>query len=113
MELTDVILLLLKISITLNVLALGLKAAHDEATYLFRHPAELGRAFLSMNMVMPLTALALGLSFNLKPAMKIALVALSVSPVPPVFPIASDLHLSRSSSREFGIEPSIDPDKRA
>jgi BASS family bile acid:Na+ symporter len=86
MGLIALILLVPKISIMLNVLALGLKAAPDEATYLFRHPGELRRSFLSMNVIMPLTALALGLSFDLKPAVKIALVALSVSPIPPVFP---------------------------
>jgi BASS family bile acid:Na+ symporter len=86
MDLTALILLVLKISIMLNVLALGLKATPEDATYLFRRPRELGRAFLSMNVVMPLTALALGLAFDLKPAVKIALVALSVSPIPPVFP---------------------------
>jgi BASS family bile acid:Na+ symporter len=86
MNLAALIILVLKISIILNVLAVGLKATPDDVTYAFRHPRELGRALLSMNVVMPLTALALGLSFDLKPAVKIALVALSVSPIPPVFP---------------------------
>lgn len=39
-----------------------------------------------MNVVMPLFALLIALSFRLDPAIKIALVALSVSPVPPIFP---------------------------
>jgi bile acid:Na+ symporter, BASS family len=86
MDLTALILLVLKISITLSVFALGLEATPDDVTFLFRRPRELGRAFLSMNVVMPLTALALGLTFDLKPAVKIALIVLSVSPVPPVFP---------------------------
>jgi bile acid:Na+ symporter, BASS family len=68
------------------VVAVGLRAAPEDATYLFRHPRELGRALLSMNVVMPLTALALGMTFHLPPAVKIALVALSVSPIPPAFP---------------------------
>jgi BASS family bile acid:Na+ symporter len=86
MNLQSLILLVLKISIALNVFALGLDATLADATHLFRHPRDLGRVFLSMNVVMPALALALVMTFNLHPAVKIALVALSVSPVPPIFP---------------------------
>jgi bile acid:Na+ symporter, BASS family len=86
MNLTTLILLILKTSIVLIVLALGLKATVADATSLFRRPHHLVRALLSMNVVMPLFALALALSFNLHPAVKIALVALSVSPLPPLLP---------------------------
>jgi BASS family bile acid:Na+ symporter len=86
MNLQFLILLVLKISIVLSVLAVGLKATFADATFLFRHPRELGRAFLSMNVLMPLFAIVLVLTFNLCPPVKIALVALSVSPVPPFFP---------------------------
>ena len=86
MNLQSLILLVLKISIALNVFALGLDATLADATHLFRNPRELGRVFLSMNVVMPALAVALVLTFNLHPAVKIALVALSVSPVPPIFP---------------------------
>jgi len=70
----------------LSVSALGLKATFSDATYLFRHPRQLGLALLSMNVLMPFLAVVLALLFNLHPAVKIALVALSVSPVPPIFP---------------------------
>lgn len=86
MNLEALILLVLKTSIVLSVFALGLKATFAEATYLFRHPSALGRAFLSMNVLMPLLAVLLVMTFNLNPAVKIALVALSVSPVPPILP---------------------------
>jgi BASS family bile acid:Na+ symporter len=86
MDLTSLILLVLKISILLNVLALGLEATLADATFLFRRPRRLVRALLSMNVLMPLVALLLAVTFALKPAVKIALVALSVSPVPPLFP---------------------------
>jgi len=86
MNMQEIILLVLKISIVLTVFALGLKATFADATYLFRHPAELVRAFLSMNVIMPALALILVFTFNLHPAVKVALVALSVSPVPPFFP---------------------------
>ena len=81
-----IILLALKISIVLFVFAIGMNATFADATYLFRHPARLVRALLSLNVLMPVFAVAVGLIFDLHPAVKIALVALSVSPIPPLFP---------------------------
>jgi BASS family bile acid:Na+ symporter len=80
------VILLVETSIVLAVLALGLRGTLADAVSLFRHPADLIRAFLSMNIVMPLFALALAIVFNLHPAVKVALIALSVSPVPPLLP---------------------------
>jgi len=83
---TSIILLILKASIILSVFAIGLKSTFEDTTYLFRRPAQLVRAVVSMNVVMPLLALILGLAFDLNPALKISLLAISVSPVPPIFP---------------------------
>ena len=83
---TAIILLVLKASIILSVFAIGLKATFADATFLFRRPGHLLRALLSMNVLMPLTALAVAAPFDLHPAVKIALVALSASPTPPVLP---------------------------
>ena len=80
------VLTLLKLSIALSVFAIGLQATLSDATYLFRHPRELVRALVSMYVVMPVVAVALVMTFNLHPAVKIALVTLAVSPVPPIFP---------------------------
>jgi bile acid:Na+ symporter, BASS family len=81
-----VILAVLKASIVLSVIALGLRENFSHAIFLFRRPAELGRAFFSMNVVAPVLAVILALKFHLYPAVKIALVTLSVSPVPPIPP---------------------------
>jgi len=83
---TAAILLVLKASIILSVFAIGLKATTADATSLFRHPGHLLRAFLSMNVLMPIAALAVGAPFDLHPAVKIALVVIAVSPTPPIFP---------------------------
>src|SRR5215469_4690216 len=82
----ELILFTIKASIFLTVLAIGFRATFADATFLFRRPAQLGRAFLAMNVFMPLLALLFVLRFDLDPAVKIALAALSVSPVPPLFP---------------------------
>jgi len=86
MKLEDLILLILRLSIALIVFTLGLGATFADAVYLFRRPAKLARAFFSMNVLMPAVALLLVFQFDLDPAVKIALGALSASPVPPFFP---------------------------
>src|SRR5262249_34188386 len=86
MTLATLIPLILKLSIALFVFAIGLKATFSDAFCLFRRPAQLLRAILSMNVVMPLFAVFLSLAFNLPPPVKIALVALSISPIPPILP---------------------------
>jgi BASS family bile acid:Na+ symporter len=80
------VLSVLKAGIFLTVLTLGFRAKFSDAAYMLWRPGDFGRVFLSMNVLMPLTALTLVLWFNLDPAVKIALATLSVSPVPPLFP---------------------------
>lgn len=80
------ILLALKTSIFLTVFGLALKTTMDDALYLFRRPSELVPSLLSMYVIMPLFAAALVALFDLHPAVEIALIALAVSPVPPVLP---------------------------
>lgn len=86
MNMIAIILLALKASIILSVFAIGLKATFADAMFLFRRPRYLIRALLSMNVLMPLVALVIGEAFDLHPAVKIALVAISVSPIPPILP---------------------------
>jgi BASS family bile acid:Na+ symporter len=74
------------ISIFLLVLGIGLKATPRHATHLVRHPGQLVRSLAAMYVVMPVFAVAVALAFDLHPAVKIALVAAAVSPVPPFLP---------------------------
>ncbi len=86
MSAAAILLLVIKSSIVLTVLSLGLGATWQDATSLFRQPGLLLRSVLSMNVIMPLVAAGLVLAFDLPLSMKIALIALAVSPVPPVLP---------------------------
>jgi BASS family bile acid:Na+ symporter len=76
----------LKASVFVNVFALGLRASAPDATYLFRRPGELIRAILAMNVVMPLFAVGLVTMVELKPPLRLALVTLAISPIPPLIP---------------------------
>jgi BASS family bile acid:Na+ symporter len=86
MSLQTLILFVLKASILLNVFAIGLKASVHDAAYMFRRPGKLAKALLAMNILMPLFAVAFVLTFDLPHAVEVALMALAVSPVPPILP---------------------------
>jgi BASS family bile acid:Na+ symporter len=84
--LATLVVLVLKASIFLTVLALGLRSSVDDALYLFRRPGRFARSLLAMDVVMPVAAVAMAAAFDLHPPVKIALIALAVSPVPPILP---------------------------
>src|SRR5215471_3260106 len=86
MSLTQLVILGLKASIALIVLGLCLKSKTGDLTFLLRRPSLLGRSLLSMNVIMPLLAAVIVSVMNLWPPVRIALVALMVSPVPPILP---------------------------
>jgi BASS family bile acid:Na+ symporter len=84
---TQLILLSMKVSVILSVFALGLEASLSDVTYLLRNLRQLVRALMPMYLVMPLVAgIMVSVFSNIHPAAKIALVALSVSPIPPLLP---------------------------
>lgn len=86
MKLATLVSVVLKVSIILLVFSFGLDVTVQEVSYLLRRAGLLLRSLLAMNILMPLVAAALVVAFDLNPAVKIALVTLSVSPVPPFFP---------------------------
>lgn len=102
MDLAALIPLLVKLSIILVVLGLGLRATVADATWLFRHPALLIRSLMGMNVVFPLVAAALAAVFDVHPAVKIALILLAVSPVPPVLP-RKQMKASGQGSYVYGL----------
>jgi len=86
MTLHMMILFALKASIILSVFAIGLESLPGDAAYLLRRPGKLARSLLAMDVVMPLLAASIVAAFDLNAAVEVALVALAVSPAPPVLP---------------------------
>jgi len=86
MGIARIAMFMLQASVFLLVFSIDLRATWQDATSLFRRPAVLARSLLSMNVVMPVFATAVARVFDLHPAIKIALVLLAVSPVPPILP---------------------------
>lgn len=81
-----VVLISVIVSVLLIVFALGARSSLDDALYLFRNPALLTRSMVALYVVVPAFAVALCLLFDLSPPVKFALIALSVSPLPPILP---------------------------
>jgi BASS family bile acid:Na+ symporter len=80
------VLIAAQAGVTLAVLALGLSASFYDAAFVIRSPKKLARAVLSMNVIAPLFTVAMVASFHLRRAVAVALVALAVSPIPPILP---------------------------
>src|SRR5215831_12452198 len=74
----------LKVSIFLQVLAIGFATTWQDATYLFRRPQLLLNSILARNVAIPLVAVLLLQVFSLNNAITITLTVLAVTPVPPL-----------------------------
>ena len=86
MTIMQVIFLAISASICLMVFGLGLNSRPMDLIWLFRRPGLLVRSILSMNVLMVIIAVAIALTFHVSPAVKIAIIALALSPVPPMLP---------------------------
>ena len=92
----------LTLSMALLLISLGLRSNTGDASYLLRKPALLVRSVLTMNVVMPTLVTLLVVILDLRPPVKAALVALSVSPVPPFLPDKM-LKLTRDQGYVYGL----------
>lgn len=86
MTAATLVILALRTSIFLIVFSLGLRATRVDLLYVLSRPGRMSRSLLAMFVLMPLVAVGLSLGFDLHPAVKTALVALSLAPVPPILP---------------------------
>ncbi len=86
MDLQQIVVLVLQISIIAMVFGFGLKATPDDLLYLWRRPGLLLRSLVAMLVVMPIVAVFLVWTFDFPRTVKILLVALAISPVPPLLP---------------------------
>ncbi|MEJ1963148.1 MAG: Na+-dependent transporter [Gammaproteobacteria bacterium] len=102
MTFAQVVQLAIPISLTLIVMALGMRCTYDQATSLFRQPGLLIRSVLAMNVVLPIVAIALVAVTPLNLAVKVALIALALAPVPPILP-NKQLKLVTHESYVYGL----------
>lgn len=86
MNLAQLVPIVLQVSVGLMVFCVALQASQGDLTYLLRRPSLMLRSLLAMNVVMPLLAVLIAVVCKLRPELKVALILLSVSPVPPILP---------------------------
>jgi BASS family bile acid:Na+ symporter len=73
-------------SLTGLLVAVGLDADLDDLFYFFRHPWWLAKAVVAVNLVAPLTAMAVVALVPVSPAVRAGILLMAVSPVPPFIP---------------------------
>jgi BASS family bile acid:Na+ symporter len=82
----QLVILGLQLSIVCTVFGFGLKATPRALVSLFRQPSLLLRSLLSVFVVMPIVAVGMATMFDFRRGAEIALIALAISPVPPLLP---------------------------
>jgi len=102
MHAIQLMMLAINASMFMVVFTLGLGATFESIIYLFRRPALLFRSLLSMNVIMLAFAIAFCLTFQPPSPIKIALIGLAISPVPPFLP-NQQLGAGGSSRYVFGL----------
>jgi bile acid:Na+ symporter, BASS family len=86
MDLRQLVILGLQVSILFTVFSFGLNATVRDVQYLLQRPGLLVRSLLSVLIIMPLLAVVMTRVFDVRATAEIALVALAISPVPPLLP---------------------------
>lgn len=86
MSVAEIIILAAKLSIFGMVFALGLRSKPEDIVELLGRPGLLVRSFVAINLVMPAFAIAVVALLPLRLEVEVTLIALSLSPVPPLLP---------------------------
>ena len=86
MDAKQILTLVFQVAIIGTVFGFGLKSTWDDLLYLWRRPGLLVRSLLAVLVVMPILAVLLAKAFDFRHAVEVVLVALAISPVPPLLP---------------------------
>jgi len=86
MDARQLLLLVLQVSIVSTVFGFGLKATKDDLLYLVHRPGLLVRSLLAVFVIVPIAAIALAQIFDFRHTAEVALIALAISPLPPLLP---------------------------
>jgi BASS family bile acid:Na+ symporter len=86
MSAQEIVGLALKTSIMLTLFGFGLQATFEDLLYLGERPRLLLKSLCAIFVIMPLFAILITKSFSFNSTVVTALIALSISPVPPLLP---------------------------
>lgn len=99
MDARTLVMLTLQVSLATTVFVFGLSTTRGDLTYLLERPGLLLRSVLAIFVVMPVLAVVLVKLTGLPHTLEVVLVALAVSPVPPLLPNRQDA----GSERPYGL----------
>src|SRR5262245_20708340 len=97
MTLQQLVMLGLQVSIVCTVFGYGLKTTTGSLLYVLRRPGLLVRSLICVFVLMPALAFVLTRVFDVRHEEEVALVALAISPVPPLLPMKEQKAGGRSS----------------
>src|SRR5690242_230782 len=90
MDPKHIVILAFQLSIVCTVLGFGLHATRTDLLYLWQRPKLLLRSLFAVMVVMPIVAVLMDQFFAYKHTVELALVALAMSPLPPLLPSKTD-----------------------
>jgi BASS family bile acid:Na+ symporter len=85
-DIKQLIVLALQIAIIGTVFGFGLRSTIDDVLYVWRHPSLLIRSLLAVLVIMPVLVIAYIKAVDLRLDIRVVLMALALSPVPPLLP---------------------------
>jgi bile acid:Na+ symporter, BASS family len=83
---TEILLLVLKLSVVALIFAIGLGSTPADLVYLWRRPGQLVRSLLAMYVAVPVAAVVMAKTLPLPVAVKTAILALAISAGAPLLP---------------------------
>src|SRR5262245_47684910 len=86
MDVQQLIAWAFQLSIVAMAFALGLGTTTEDVRDLLRRPGLLGRSLLAIFVIVPVAAVILAHAFDFPHAAEVALIALAISPLPPLIP---------------------------
>jgi len=86
MDAKQILTLVFQVAIVGTVFGFGLKSTRDDLLYLWRRPGLLVRSLVAVLVAMPVAAVLLTKAFDFRHTVEVVLVALAISPVPPLLP---------------------------
>jgi BASS family bile acid:Na+ symporter len=87
MDAKQLLTLVFQVAIVGTVFGFGLRSTPDDLLYLVRRPGLLLRSLLAVLVVMPVLAVLFVRTFDFRQTVEVVLVALAISPMPPLLPL--------------------------
>jgi bile acid:Na+ symporter, BASS family len=100
MDLKHLLLLAVQVSIVTTVFGFGLRTTLADLLYVVRRPGLLARSLLAVFVVMPIAAVLLATLLDFPEVVQVVLIALAISPVPPILP---NKEKKAGGSQSFGL----------